>query len=455
MIFISFTLASFLSHEALGACLDAKRVTQEITSSIELLSPENKPLQPDLCNESSTAFHTLRALLFLRDIPAESLGVSEFNPGLIGSSPFNYFKSRVKKLVLDEAPKSESCPDQRLAFVSPFSREEKKIWICSNSIHFDLVTLSSALMHESRHLDGAEFAHKPCLIGPYKDQFSCDDKYQDGGAYAIGLEFLVRLAKNSQLDHQLRERARQAAIVDFSQRFNTLPLDLQSGALLRKEGSDELSFYNGKTVHSLPFKIANEVVLALQAGVALFYSPLQGDVKQFSFRQDLVPARNDALVEHFRKLPGEKQKKLLDVGYGKQLACLLLNDSLECFDREKLAFTKSLNALRPTRFLTSMDSRVLEPGVLFFFDESRTLYRIPPSAEEVRAQDPESWKQPASELVGLARWPGGEIALGLDGQISLLSYRTRRWTPAEGPTKDDRYRQLLAPFYWSTKLQDL
>ena len=137
------------------------------------------------------------------------------------------------------------------------------------------------------------------------------------------------------------------------------------------------------------------------------------------------------------------------------MACLLLSDSLECFDREKLAFTKSLNALRPTRFLTSMDSRVLEPGVLFFFDESRTLYRIPPSAEEVRAQDPESWKQPASELVGLARWPGGEIALGLDGQISLLSYRTRRWTPAEGPTKDDRYRQLLAPFYWSTKLQDL
>jgi hypothetical protein len=97
---------------------------------------------------------------------------------------------------------------------------------------------------------------------------------------------------------------------------------------------------------------------------------------------------------------------------------------------------------------------VIEPGVLYLVANDGLTYRLPTDVETLKSEAPVNWKVQIPPLRAVQPWPGGEIALGVDGRVSILSYRTRKWTSAAGspsaPVSD-----LLAPFYWSKRLKEL
>jgi hypothetical protein len=454
--FLAFTLILTFAFSAVAQakCLDSSRIKNELSSKFEFVNERGQPVKPDLCSQNSTAFQTFSTLLFIKDIPAHELEKSDFNPGLIGSSPFEFFAARVKKIVVIEDSRSEQCEDGRVAFVLPTSRSDKKIFICPSPGGVDQIVFSSALIHEARHLDGDEFAHRPCFSGTNKGALSCDDRYSDGGAYGIGLEFLVRLSKNPKIDSELRRRARQLAVVDFLQRFNELPLDIQSGALVRTRDAGELFFYDGQKSLPLNFKVSKPARLALQGGLLYVFDPGAESAQHFVFTGNLTPASGDVLTDRFAQLPAEKRSSLVDAAYGSTHACLVLRESLECFGRDRAAFSKGLEGLRPKSVLISNQTRIIEPGILFLFSEDGNLYRLPPETERLRSESPLQWKTTPSDLRAVQPWTGGEIALGSDGSLSVLEYRSRRWSPATG-RPSSALSDLLAPFYWSTRLNEL
>ncbi|RYZ97319.1 MAG: hypothetical protein EOP11_22230, partial [Proteobacteria bacterium] len=192
LLLLAWIAYAALPAAAFAECLETKAV-EGIRADFSLESPEGAPVTIDACDERSTAYAALRTLIFVKELPPLDLAKSEFNQNFITTSPYQFFKDRVKKLVIDERKDSEACPDERLAFVSPYMREDKKFWVCPNAANFGVITLSSAFIHEARHEEGGEYAHKVCATGAYANQLSCDQNYADGGAYAIGLEYLVKL----------------------------------------------------------------------------------------------------------------------------------------------------------------------------------------------------------------------------------------------------------------------
>ena len=62
-----------------------------------------------------------------------------------------------------------------------------------------------------------------CLSGQNYRRESCDDSYEEGGAYAVGVEYLLHISQTTRLDRALRERARALAQTALRERFNTAP----------------------------------------------------------------------------------------------------------------------------------------------------------------------------------------------------------------------------------------
>lgn len=455
----AFALLSILSltysPSAQAECLDTA-ATEAIKAEFSFEGPENTAVKLDLCNESSTGFAALRALQFMKELPALDLPKSEFNNNFIDTHPYAYFKARVKKIVLDERKDSEACPDQRLAFVSPYMREEKKFWVCPNAANFGVITLSSAFIHEARHEDGGEFAHKMCAAGPYANQLSCDQSYADGGAYAIGLEYLVKLSRAEKLDPEIRERARSLAIADFLQRFNDLPLDLQAGALLRDDASGALSFFDGDKESGLGLNLNASTILSIQAGLPLIFDPAKEEASVYAYRAGSLAAPvSDVLTRHFANaLSPDERSELRDVIYTKDYACILLKRGLRCYRPDRETFALAISHFEPRRFVYGERSRILGAGSVAILGQDGFLYALPGEAESLQRSNPKAWpksKGPAA-LVAAEKWPGGELVLQTDGTVNTFSYRERKATPVPS-LAGRKFRDLKAPFVWSKKLE--
>lgn len=458
MLATALTLAalSFLAPPAAAECLDAARVEKEIQKDFTFAAPEGEKLQLDLCKEDSVGYHTIEALLFLKDLPPLKEPESPFNRNLLPDSPYAFFRDRVKKIIIDERANSDACPDQRLAYVAPYFRDEKKIWICPNSLNFGLVTFTSTLLHESRHVEGAVYDHRRCNGGIYAGEFSCDDTYADGGAYGVGLEYFVKLAHAKGIPAEAQASARRLAVMDFVQRFNEAPLDLQRGVLLRKENSDELFFFDGEKESPAGFSAPEGAILSSQGGLPLFFLPSTGKASLFLYGKELGAPATDVLTKRFEELSAEDRNNLLDVAYGDQLACLLLKNGLECFGPDREPFRVGLPAGTPQRLIFAHKSRVVPPGAIHLVMADGYFYQLPGTAAELKSSDPKTWPRTKApiDLVALQTLDGTE--LGIDRAGKLVKQGGRKGTK-RGPVPGLRsgYRDILAPFYRSKQLGDL
>ena len=456
MFFLALWSLLALSPAAARAeCLDAKAVAA-LRADIQFEAPEGAALPKyDLCEEGSTGYAAFRALLFLKELPPLALPKSEFNHNFIDGQPYDFFKARVKKIVVVEQKDNEACADGRLAYVSPVWREEKMFWVCPNAANFGVITLGSAFIHESRHEEGAVFDHRECYKGPYARQFSCDQNYEAGGAYAIGLEFLVKLSRAEGLPAEIRRAARSLALADFLQRFNEAPLGLAEGALLRDE-TGKLTFFDGEKESDLGLGVNPNVVLSTQAGLPLFFDPAQEAASIYAYRAgELSAPVSDVLTRHFAEAlsPAEKSE-LRDVLYTNAYACLLLKGGLRCYGPDRAAFAVPIKHTEAKRFVYGSRSRILgQPAIL---GADGFLYQMPRDAASLRASDPARWPKSSepAKLLAADRWPEGELALGVDGSLSTFSYREKKLAPLPSLT-GRKFLDFKAPFLWSKKLEEL
>lgn len=458
------TLVIALSQPSQAAdCLDSARIETEIVPHFNFLSHDgrkldpDKDIKPDLCNKKSVLNAALRAFLFIKDLGHLGSSRSDFDLGFIGDSPYEFFASRVENVVIETRPKNSDCPDQRLAFVHPVTRLDKKIWICPAIVRFDPLTISSVLVHEARHLDGPEHEHRPCTRGPLTGKHSCDRAYSDGGSYAVGAEYQVKLSRSEEVSPAMRAFARAGALTDFLQRFTYLPFDLKEGALLR-DSQNALSFFDGEKEISTGLHTKAHTVLSLQAGLPMFFEPLDGSVQTYEFHTQFGKPVPDILTEHFSKrMSAGDQKEVIDVVYGDEYACVLMKTALECYGKDLALFRKSLASLEPLRFVFTYKSRLIQSRVVHLITKDGYLYRLPTTSQELQERDPKDWPRSSNLFNKTAIQPWGrgtEIGLTIDGKVLLYKQKSRQWELI--PALESRQiRDVIAPFVWSTQLNEL
>lgn len=431
-----------------GLCLDADRLKTELP--FELRDPDDRPIEVDPCDGSKTGYALATALFFLNDLPAVQLPASDFNPNKIVEEPAAFFKGRVQKIILDDRESSDECADGRLAFTKPYWREEKKIWICPAFRNATTVTMTSVLLHEARHLDGQEYDHVVCNEGRMRGQRSCDESYESGAAYGVGLEYLVKLTMNPKLNPSVRREARRQALMEFVSRFNQLPLDLQRGALVQDAKSGAALFYDGTTTVPAGFEAPKDALFMSYGGLPLLYSPEKGTAQIYDFGAKLSDSVSDVLTRTFLDLPSDQKHKLKGVAFGKTEACLLSADDLLCFDKQKNPY--SLRAPNSLRLISAETTKVVESGRLYLQTADLYLHAVPDAAAASdlwpKSREPFPFRKGGSWGES---WNREEIWLDEKGGLQIFDQTKRSWRPSGTET----YRELLTPYVWSKRLKEL
>lgn len=201
------------------SCLDSKKVDY-FFKEFEITKRSDQT-NVDLCDSKSVAHTLIRGLIFLKELGELDSERTLLNNNWIVGSPYDFFRSRVKKIVLDD---NADCVG--LSQIWPSERTDKVIRLCTKATQYDTLILTEALVHEARHLETTEHAHAICRDGEMQGREACDPSYESGGAYAVGVEYLIKIHQTARLDSALREQAHQLAIKSLRQRFNVVPYGL-------------------------------------------------------------------------------------------------------------------------------------------------------------------------------------------------------------------------------------
>lgn len=442
-----------MAGTARAACLDPARVRGEILKDF-VVEGEADPAGGDLCDPNRLSNAAFTALLYLRDLGTLAENRDGFSAGVLAGKPYEYYKLRVKKIVLETGVSDEDCAG--LMHVLPTQRDEGIMHICPKATKYNVVVLATGLVHEARHLDGPEFAHQVCQAGLFAGGFSCDPSFEHAGSYAVGVEFDALLWRAPGLHPVAREQARANAVVDLLAHFNQLPLDLQAGALLAGEDG-ALAFFDGMKTSPVPFAVPADGLLTQKNGLATIFARGTGRVEQYAFGPGLVPAPTDILSRRFGEFAARAEVR--DVIYGNQYVCFLRATELECAGVDYQFFVKPLPAgVKGLRFLRSETrSAFLAAKVVHVLAEDGTLYALPDSSAELREADPGAWDKSSRPFPFADVKPfgfGTEIGLSRDGQVSIYDRRAKTWT-VPAALAGRKTRTLLAPFVWSERLRDL
>jgi hypothetical protein len=221
-----FTLFLLPLAAQASPCLDGKQVEDMIREFNILKTSEN--INVDLCDSRSMVYTTIQGLLFLKNLGQLDPVDSRLNKNWMGSSPYEFFRARVKKIVLDD---NSDCVG--LSQVWPSERPMGIMHICTKATGYETLVVSEAMVHEARHLERENHDHAICISGELYNRESCDESYESGGAYAIGVEFLMKIYNTSRLDNVLREKAHAMADKALRERFNTAPAALSISVSMR------------------------------------------------------------------------------------------------------------------------------------------------------------------------------------------------------------------------------
>jgi len=452
--------ASFFSL-AHSDCLDEARLKSVVLENfkMEALNP-SKPL--DYCKTDSLAYRVADAILLLSEVTLSPRKENDpFDKGFLEGAPFDFFKKRVKIIQIDELEKGDpksDCQDGRAAYVAA-GETKPRIVVCPPAAKNSALQLSSILLHEARHLEQGGYHHVICRSGSFVGKPSCDNSYEDGGSYAIGTEYQVKVWRSEHLPMALRKEARELAISDFLERFNVRVLDLREGALLQTEAG-AWEFYDGDSQVKLPFDFSSSKVIAyLRNGLATFFQPFAGKIEAYVHSKGgLKSAPSDVLVRKFHnELTAAEQTQLKDVVYGTTFACLMLETSLDCISMDRKNFKIDIKHFVPKSFLFTKNSRLLYANRVHILGEDGYLYLLPESAEELRAKDPTLWMKSSepSRFAKVAPFGMGYEIL-LNSNQEVMVYNKRQRTVSESLNLEKKkYRTLVSPFIWSEKLRDL
>ncbi|MFS4461237.1 hypothetical protein [Bdellovibrio sp. HCB2-146] len=443
----AITIFAFEVSWAGGNCLDTDRVQNEVFSIFTVKS-EDSNLKFDACDSKNILRKFAQAILFIKDTPAEKIP-AELDLELQDSNPYSYFAARIKTVVFDSVGESR-CGTTTMAYV--LSDEENTLHVCPYLNIFDMLTMASTLIHESRHIEG--YPHSRCQHGTMAigGGFACDKDYHDyRGSYAVGTLFEARLAISPSSNPVVKLQARSRAVVSLLERFNKLPLDMKTGALLQAADGD-VYFYDGEQSQVI-MQVPADSILTTRTSLPTFFDSASAQVKSFVYGLGFVETAGEYAQSFRSNYSAQDRTELVDVSYSGDYSCLLFKTKIICGADADPDKELSLGDIQPRQFLSTSNSVMVQKDILYIATAEGDLYPLPMYWKDFQKMKNSDLKKSLTvqNLVSLGPLPGqGEIAVTLTGKALILSNRS--WMAPLGLPQVP-FRKVFAPYYWSKKLE--
>jgi WD40 repeat protein len=382
------------------------------------------------------AYRVVSAIIFTRSVFGSNIvAADKFDQQIIHGSAYDFFERRVKKIQFESKGRG-MCRGNVNAYVS--YSDDGIMHICPCLANQDDLIISTALIHEARHFDG--YNHTTCNHGFYNGQAkSCDESYSEGGAYAAGVEYLVKVARAYNIDRSIRQNARALAIESLLDKFNELPLGIEKGAILV---ADDLSvlFYNGETSTPLrPLARATDH-LYLVGGHLEVYDPIEKTSTKLTDGVTLGPVEN---IEYGGEETGEFVDWYMDSG----TQCSLYTHKVICFFQGRRV-DLPISGFTPVGFW-SYAPIVSDDNVIHIISKERRIYNF--------TADSQAFQSKTAPVASVADWNKSYfLALGFDGSVFFL--KKEHGIPdyvTPGLDTSHTFTKIIAPYYWSKQLQEL
>lgn len=447
---VSLSAASSVAQAA-DSCLDAARVESEIFSQFHVVIEDPK-VKYDNCANDNILRKFAEALLFLKDVQV-GLAPDDLELGLVGTSPFGFFTDRISTVIFD-AKSNRRCGALTMAYV--LSNDKATMHICPYLNQFDAFTMSSILVHEARHVDG--FSHARCDHGlmAVTGSAACDPNYQDyKGSYATATEYEIKISYSPEVSGLLRQQARSRAVVGLLERFNELPLEMKTGALLQTSKGAVLFFDGEKATQIL--QVPEDSILTSRSSLPTFFDRLNAQVQSYIFGGSFISTAGEYADIFRRKFSAQDRANLLDVSYTGDYSCLLFKDKIRCGADADPDVEMTLANIEPVQFLSSSNSVLVQNNSLNIATRDGALYNLPVFWKDLQklAGTPLPRDPQIKNLVSLGPWKTHqEIAVTTDGQVMVFSASDKTWNKAQG-LPSESFQKLMAPYYWSPRLDEL
>jgi len=476
---IFITLATLLlgtvsATSASAKCLDNELV-EKVTAPFKITrwngKEMSKPLNlKNICNKDDSTYKLIEALIFAEQIQSLADGPSPDSQNLVAKTgPFNFFKARIKNIIIEEAPMPySSCAIEGVAALVQ-TNEYNTTHICTATFNkYSAMTTSSFLIHEARHVEGYDHAY--CNHGSFKNRDrssggACDRNYATQGSYGIEAGYKIHIM-NVAKDPVIKQQARAEAVGYLLNRFNELPWDLKPGilaqsqkqGLFKRKESQALTFFDGQKTLSLK-NLANipaDAVMTSRAGLPIFYTN-NGQVKSYIYDHQLADTPGTMAEDYRLKSTPAERNELLDVYYGDGFACRLYQQNIVCEssnnDGKVFSLKMALNSITPFSIVavpgkTPADLRV------YLLDENGERFQLPSNIEELkRFNENKILKVNGTNgrMLGLALTDSNQV-YALNTEKKLMRQTETRWELV--PQLKGHVVEKIIPFTWSKKLEE-
>lgn len=402
----------------------------------------------DPCDSSRRSYKLLKALMKLDELDNLTRGNREFDQNIVNSSPAEFLRSRVKKIVL-ESSVGGACGKGYTVGYTNLTTREPTMWVCPYASDISTLGLMGILIHEARHLDGK--IHVTCAHGGYSGSSSCDHSYQYKGSYAVETELYIRVSKTEALPLWLRQDARAQAAHRMLNNFYNLPFGLKNGFLtLDFEGTLTHVSVDGRVQPVLEIGESSIPILLGDPELVIF-EPDKALVQRYSFSEDLHEVGGSPVARAFKKewTPAERQS-LRDVYWGPNYSCALLDRELRCMG-DKKTIRVEVGSFDPLYFVDLHDRLGFSTreGDLFFLPKD--FFR---RGKDVRVGELVQVQNPYRFVNVVPLDQGRYIGLTIGGQVLVTEKTLSRAVVIEF-LRGKRQKKVLGPYIWSKKLEEM
>lgn len=377
-IIITVTLLGWLAFSKDSICLDEAKVNQLLKlGDFEFQNLDMSTVQTALCSPEDKRYQLLDILMFLyytdTSDTAGPVNVNGHQLNIIGTSPYTFFKERVKKIIYDESKDSYCAREDVSSF--GYSNYGSEIYLCPFFFSADLakVTRAAAILHEARHSEG--FHHVTCQSGDKAGAHdSCDSSLEFNGSYAVALEYLLRLynSKTTNLSEQDKVDLRFYIMNNTNDNFNEQIIPIVQGITAVKSNG-QFIFYDGKKFRTI-YQKENDYITSYEH---LSRGPIvinKNVTKGFLGGLTPIPfPKHTALGSNFLDMTS-----LMSITMDSMTSCKLYTDLLSCYSSDDNKIYSSKLKISDVSYLFTADrDQSYMPFGMYMGTKEGQLYRIP------------------------------------------------------------------------------
>ena len=405
------------------------------------------------CDQSNIQYKTYAGLSVLGVLTDLKVRKDEFDHGILTKDPVKFFYARVRKVIF-EADADNFCKSSgAAAYVLRDETELGIVHVCPKIAESPVYTVAESLLHESRHLDG--IFHVQCIRGTFKGEWGCDESYEQGGAYGVGIELGVKVSRSDSIIKPYRKLARARALGNLVGRMNGLLLGLKEGVAIA--GADRhLVFYDGGKPVRMGESIPRGFKLTSYHGLPYFINTKKRQGLTY-LEKDEFPTEDISTPKYLEKLDDDEVESLVDFYQMKTATCMLLKNEMKCFAPGKLDEMKeiAIPGKEAVSFVFTESSTMLYENKLFVVDTDGEYWEVPATWDELKEASGLVRAKTQMPIKSLSHLTGPyEVAVTLDGQVLLYDRRTEEMSPAPH-LKDFKADRMVGKRLWSKTLEKL